>query len=39
MDLGGPGSGDLVALRGNPLDDVAELGDVVFVMRAGRRVR
>jgi imidazolonepropionase-like amidohydrolase len=30
---------DLVVLRGNPLDDVHELGDPVFVMKAGRRVR
>jgi imidazolonepropionase-like amidohydrolase len=31
--------GDLVVLRGSPLDDIHELGDVVFVMRAGRRIR
>lgn len=31
--------GDLVGFRGNPLDDIRELGDVVFVMRGGRRVR
>jgi imidazolonepropionase-like amidohydrolase len=31
--------GDVVVLRGNPLDDIHELGDVVFVMRAGRRIR
>jgi imidazolonepropionase-like amidohydrolase len=31
--------GDVVAFRGNPLDDIAELGEVVFVMRSGRRVR
>ncbi len=30
---------DLIALRGNPLDDVREIDDVVLVMRAGRRVR
>jgi imidazolonepropionase-like amidohydrolase len=30
---------DLIGLRANPLDDVAEIGAVVFVMRGGRRVR
>jgi imidazolonepropionase-like amidohydrolase len=30
---------DLVALRGNPFDDLTELDDVVFVMRGGLRVR
>jgi imidazolonepropionase-like amidohydrolase len=37
LDAGAPA--DLVVLRGNPLDDMRELGDPVFVMRAGRRVR
>jgi imidazolonepropionase-like amidohydrolase len=30
---------DLIGLRANPLDDVAEIGSVAFVLRGGRRVR
>ena len=30
---------DLIGLAANPLDDVREIGGVVFVMRGGRRIR
>ena len=28
---------DIIAIKGNPLDDVSLLGDVSFVMKNGRR--
>lgn len=37
--LGAGEPADLIGLGANPLDDVAEIGSVVFVMRGGRRVR
>jgi imidazolonepropionase-like amidohydrolase len=30
---------DLIGLAANPLDDVREIGGVIFVMRGGRRIR